>query len=267
MDLLADLMAVGFTEYEAKVYLALLRESPATGYQLGKSAGIPRSMVYEALGRLHVRGAILKSDDQRTTLYRPLPPDVLLNRYEQEHHRLIQSLRDSLRTLYATPDEDRIWSISGRGSVLSYVTQMLQEAQTEIMLVLADPELDALREEIVAACDRGIQVSTLLTGQGELDYGRVTRHPPLESELQELVDILVVVVDNRQALIANTALEVTATITNNRHLVSITRQFVWMELFTQRIYARLGPDLLAQLDPEDRQIFESFSASVEQGGM
>ena len=263
MDLLTDLMAVGFTEYEAKVYLALLRENPATGYQLGKSAGIPRSMVYEALGRLHVRGAILKSDDQKTTLYRPLPPDVLLNRYEQEHQSLIQSLRNSLRTLYATTDEDRIWSITGRGSILSYVAQMIQEAHTEILLVLADPELEALRQEIVAACDRDIRVSTLLTGYGELNCGRVTRHPPLESELQGLVDILVVVVDNRQVLIASTELEAAATITNNRHLVLIARQFVWMELFTQRIYTRLGDELLARLDPEDRRIFESFSAIRE----
>jgi Cd2+/Zn2+-exporting ATPase len=57
MELLDDLNALGFTEYEAKVYLALLKDHPATGYQLSKQAGIPRSMVYEALGRLDVRGA------------------------------------------------------------------------------------------------------------------------------------------------------------------------------------------------------------------
>jgi len=263
MDLLADLMAVGFTEYEAKVYLALLRENPATGYQLGKSAGIPRSMVYEALGRLHARGAILKSDEQRTTLYRPLPPDVLLNRYEEEHQQLIRSLRESLRVLYAAPDEDRIWSISGRGSVLAFVTQMIQEAQIEILLVLADRELEAIRNELEKACSRGVAVNTLLTGEGTLDCGRVLRHPPLESKLQDLVNVLVVVVDNRQALIASTVEEMTATITNNRHLVLIARQFVWMELFTQRIYHQLGVELLARLESEDRQIFESFSTGTE----
>jgi Cd2+/Zn2+-exporting ATPase len=43
--MLAELTAIGFTEYEARVYLTLLRENPATGYQLGKTSGIPRSMV------------------------------------------------------------------------------------------------------------------------------------------------------------------------------------------------------------------------------
>ena len=52
-----------------------------------------------------------------------------------------------------------------------------------------------------------------------------------------------------------------ATITGNHDLVHIARQFVWMELFTQRIYARLGPELLMRLDAEDRQIFESLDTT------
>ena len=78
MNLQSKLSELGFTEYEAKVYLALLDESPATGYQISKQAGVPRSMVYEALGRLKGRGAVLETPDERATLYRPLPPDVLL---------------------------------------------------------------------------------------------------------------------------------------------------------------------------------------------
>jgi sugar-specific transcriptional regulator TrmB len=56
MDLIAELLKIGLTVYEARVYLELLHTSPATGYQLSKNAGIPRSMVYEALGRLTARG-------------------------------------------------------------------------------------------------------------------------------------------------------------------------------------------------------------------
>lgn len=55
-NLLEQLTALGLTEYEARVYLALLTDHPATGYQISKLAGIPRSMVYEALGRLEARG-------------------------------------------------------------------------------------------------------------------------------------------------------------------------------------------------------------------
>lgn len=259
MDLQARLVAVGFTEYEAKVYLALLRDYPATGYQISKKSGVPRSMVYEALGRLHVRGAVLETVEDRATLYRPLPPDVLLDRHETDYRHLLDELRDGLPALYAGQDEPRVWSITGRRSVLAYAARMINEASDELYLVLADDDLDSLSEAIQAACERQVPVNVVLTGLGDPGCGQVVRHPPLESELQELEDTLVVIADRREVLIAGAGADATATITRNRDLVLIARQFVWMELFAQRIYARLGPDLLALLDTEDRQIFESLA--------
>jgi Cd2+/Zn2+-exporting ATPase len=263
VELIASLMAVGFTEYEAKVYLELLRENPATGYQLSKQAGVPRSMVYEALGRLRNRGAVLETVEERATLYRPLPPDVLLDNHEQEQLRLLSGLREGLHLIYTARQEDHLWSISGRTSVLSYAANMIREAQRELLLVLADPELDALRAEITHAHKRHVALSTLLTGKEQLDLGQVARHPPLESELQHLTGMSMVIADDGEVLIMSTGLETSATITRNHNLVFIARQFVWMELFTQRVYARLGGDLLARLDPPDRQIFESLP---HQGG-
>lgn len=263
MELLAKLVAAGFTEYEAKTYLALLHDYPATGYQISKQAGVPRSMVYEALGRLHARGAVLETSDGRATLYRPLPPDVLLDQHEQRHQSLMAELREGLEKIYTTRAEDRVWSISRRRSVLSYASQMICQARDEAYLLLADSELEALRDDLSEACARGVEVSTLLTGQGELGCGRVARHAPLESELQELTDTLMVVADGGEVLIARTDTETRATITRNPNLVLIARQFIWMELFAQRVYTSLGADLLARLQAEDRAIFESLAVPLD----
>lgn len=260
MQLVDKLTQIGFTEYESKVYVALLRQYPATGYQISKSSGVPRSMVYETLSRLHNRGTVLQTVEGRATLYRPLPPQMLLNSHEADHKQLVQSLRSGLDVLYETKPDERVWSISGRMPALTYAAQMIREADDDVYLVLTDQDLDLLRPDIEAACHREIVISTLLTGQGKLECGRVAYHPPLESELQELTDMLLVAIDHGETLIASagTSLEMKATITRNPDLVMIARQFVWMELFTQRIYNRLGPELLSQLEPEDRQIFDSL---------
>ena len=260
MELFKDLISIGFTEYEARVYLALLRDNPATGYQIGKKAGVPRSMVYEALGRLDARGAVLKTGDRRGTLYRPVPPELLLDRYEQEQLGLIRSLRDNLYRLYSAPEEERLWSITGRSAVLVYAQQMIETARKEILLVLSDPHLEALAGKVREACETGVAVKTLLTGLGHLDCGQVAHHPPLESQLQQLNDMLVVVADGRECLIANTDEEMKATITTNRNLVVIARQFVWMEFFAQHIYSRLGQDLLEILEPEERWMYPKAHA-------
>lgn len=255
------LTEIGFTEYEAKVYLALLEENPSTGYQVSKVSGVPRSMVYEALKRLHGRGAALETIEGRSTLYRPVPPDVLLDRHESEHRRLLQALRTGLSGLYQADGDDRVWTLSGKPTVMSYAQQILDEAQSDIYMVLTDADLEALRPHIVAAHERGAPLNVLLTGTATLDLGRVARHPPLESELQEVTTMMLVAVDGGEMLVASAAAHgaMNATVTRNPDLVFLARQFVWMELFTQRVYAQLGADLLQRLAPEDREIFESLN--------
>jgi HTH-type transcriptional regulator, sugar sensing transcriptional regulator len=266
MDLIARLLAVGFTEYEAKIYLELLRDNPATGYQLAKNAGVPRSMVYEALGRLRNRGAVLETLEARATLYRPLPPDMLLDNHAREQQQLLEGLREGLSQLYHAPDEERLWTISGQQSLYSYAMQMIRESKDSLMVVLPDPELDILRAELVQTEARGVAISALLTGQGTLEIGQVAHHSPLESEIQQLTGMLMVVADNQEVLIAGTARDMTGTITRNRNLVGVARQFIWMELFTQRVYARLGSDLLARLEQDDRRIFESLRGNASGKG-
>ncbi len=255
MEFLSGLTRMGFTEYEAKVYLALLHENPATGYQLSKKSGVPRSMVYEALGRLSVRGAVLETIEGRATLYRPLPPDVLLDRYEEEQRQMTEEMREGLSELYTVSDEDRVWSIAGRQPTLSYAAQLIRSAREELYMVLTDDDLDILHQEITEADERGTKINSLLTGQSDFEIGRVAHHPPLESEKQELTNTLMVVVDSAKVLIASTNQGTVATITGNPNLVLIARQFVWMELFAQRISARLGADAINKLDPEDQKIF------------
>jgi Cd2+/Zn2+-exporting ATPase len=259
LDSLSGLGDLGFTEYEGKIYLALLKQNPANGYQLSKRTGVPRSMVYEALGRLHARGAVLKSGDERSIIYRPLPPDELLDRYDRHHQQLISSLRDNLLSLYVAQNEESLWTVSGREASFAYAARMIERAKKEAYLVLDDIALDQLRDEILSASGRGVQIGVLLTGIGELDADQVSYHPPAESELQGLDRLVVVVVDGTECLIADMSQDMTATITTNRNLVLISRQFVWMELFTQRINERVSPALLDQLEESDRKILQSFS--------
>ena len=254
MNLLEQLAALGLTEYEAKVYMALLRENPATGYQLSKNSGVPRSMVYEALGRLEARGAALKSEEEKATLYRPVPPDLLLDRYEREARERVARLRAELLPLYNREESGRLWNFSGRREALAYASELIAGAQSELMLVLTDADLDALRGHLEQAHARGVALGVILTGDAPFELGQVVRHPKRETELHHMVETLIVVRYERESLISSGHVITSATVTTNLNMVLIARQFIWMELFAQRIFAQLGPDLLARLSPEDQQV-------------
>lgn len=74
---------LGFTEYEAKAYVTLLQLGSATGYQIAKESGVPRSMIYETLNKLAARGAVLTQSFAEMVRYAPVPPEELLSRMRQ----------------------------------------------------------------------------------------------------------------------------------------------------------------------------------------
>ena len=258
MDNINKLQQIGFSEYEAKTYLALLKENPATGYQISKKSGVPRSMVYEVLSRLHARGAVLETIEGRATYYRPLPPDILLDQYQNEIQGLISDLRPSLKEYFENQQSNRVWSIVDRDAIFAYCVQMLQAARTEVYILLNDKSLEYLKDTLQELSPKKIIPNILSTGSTKITFGNVVYHPPLESEIQGLTNTLLLLIDNKEVLVANISDESRATITENANLILIAKQFIWMEFFTQRVYSQIGDEILSRLDPNDRKIFKSL---------
>lgn len=258
MDNISKLQQIGFSEYEAKTYLALLKNYPATGYQISKNSGVPRSMVYEVLSRLHSRGAVLETFEGRATYYRPLPPDVLLDQHQADIQSLLSNLRPALKDVFENQNDNRVWSIVGHQAIFAYCKQMLQTAVSEVYIVLNDETLTYLKGSLEELITRNLTPNILATGTQKVLLGNVVYHPPLESEIQGLTDTLLLISDNKEVLVASISHEPSATITTNANLVLIAKQFVWMEFFTQKIYSQIGEELLAKLTPEDKEIFLSM---------
>jgi sugar-specific transcriptional regulator TrmB len=91
-SLVAKMRELGFTANEAKAYLTLLRNNPATRYELSKSSGIPRSAIYDIISRLEHFGAVsaIFSEPEQ---YIPLPPEQLLTMLEKRFSASLNDLR------------------------------------------------------------------------------------------------------------------------------------------------------------------------------
>lgn len=250
LDVLADL---GFTEYEAKTYLSLLKHSPATGYQIGKDAGIPRSMVYEALGRLANRGAVMSLPLGDTTRYAPVPVGVLMDNMRHKYEDALDAAQEVLsREDLRTPLE-QVWNIDGRDAVMTRAREMVRTCRRELLVSADDSALVDLLSTIKESAERGVKARLLLSGEAEIGFGEVIRHPKSESELQRTGQSLVVVADSSQCLIGGTGPGETCIWTGNRHVVFIARQFIWQEIFTQRALERLGQEVIGVLSEDERK--------------
>ena len=71
-DITALLQQLGFSEYEARAYLALLQRNPLNGYELAKVSGLPRANVYAVLQKLEERGAVVRLDMPSGARYAPV---------------------------------------------------------------------------------------------------------------------------------------------------------------------------------------------------
>lgn len=156
------LRGFGFTEYEVKAYLALLAKAPVTGYELSKQSGIPRSRVYDVLTRLEDKGAAMVTDSDPAQ-YAPLPPEALIERIRGELQTSIgslESLRASLESVTNTEGGTRVWTLHGYKTMTSKARTMIRMALTEVLVVAAREEIEALDPDLADAEARGVNVLT-----------------------------------------------------------------------------------------------------------
>ncbi len=215
-------MDVGFTEYEAKAYVALLRLGPATGYQIAKESGVPRSMVYEILNKLIARGAVATQSLAEMVRYAPVPPDHLLDRMRRELEDNVAALTHDLKGL--TPGSaapGSTWNLAGRKNILAYARQMIERAQSEVALVVGDDdELDELLLQLQEARARGVALVVISPVPYDAGDVPIVVYPHGQSLRQATGHGLALIVDGNEALIGEVDRSESAAWTTNGYAVA-----------------------------------------------
>jgi len=257
-DPVDKLVELGFSEYEAKAYVALLRKSPVTGYELAKLSGVPRSMIYEVAGKLTARGAAMTLRKEGATLYAPMPADEFLDHLHREHEELIDSLKEELTAHTVTPDLEYVWNIEGHENIMAKAAEMVEQAQTRIYVALLPVTFPALRPVLEEAIRRGVQVMLYTTGDVDLPGGRVVVAHVAEETLEQARGLgLILVIDGEEVLVGEwlTDTQARASWTSNPLLVFIAEHHLRTDLYLPQILARLGDQALELILEEDRELF------------
>ena len=201
-NIIERLQELGMSGYEAKAYIALVAAGePLNGYEVAKRSGVPRSTVYETLGKLTASGATYEVRTQESAVtYLPLPPKSLLDRLGRHYDSTLSSLRESLPAIAAPPRVHLIHNLAGRQALLERASDVVAGAQRDLFLSIWPEELDPLDSLVRSAEDRGVSVTVMSFGEDDkpVPHTYIHRMSPPAVVLENLGCRLFVAVGDRQ---------------------------------------------------------------------
>jgi HTH-type transcriptional regulator, sugar sensing transcriptional regulator len=179
-ELVQRLQALGFSQYEARAYCALLQKSPANGHEVAKTAGIPTSKIYETLERLHQKGAVLVQRSE-PTLWAPVPHRDLVAGLRQRMDATFSAVEQGLAQLGHEQDTKLTWTLSGHGHVVDSMRAAIDRAQKQLAAVPA-AALGELTPALRRAAERGVDLDLVASDGADLDlpegeHVRIRRRP------------------------------------------------------------------------------------------
>ena len=237
-DLVRDVQELGLGEYEAKAYLALLDESPVSGYKVAQNSGVPRSKIYEVLNGLARRGVVLVNHGEPVR-YAPLPPKELVSRRRQELEESVGVAERGLeRYVSSATSRGVIWDITGREEIFERAREVARGAERSVLAEIWQEDAHELRVALSEAAGRGVEVSVVAYGEPEYAFARVYYHDLVDEVTSGLgARWIVVSADMREVVTGIVSLgdESRAAWTTHPGLVVPTTELVKHDIYVQEM--------------------------------
>ncbi len=237
---------IGFGQYEARVYLALLQQPRVSGYELAKISGVPASKVYGVLSKLINKEAIL-SIDEEPLKYVPKPPDEILAHLKKSYVNAIDLLGEELQNLYTRHDfsDQYIWNISGRTAIMERIIEFLLKGEKQIFLSIWDEEIDLLSETLKTLNHKGVELNIVHFGKKKLGFGKEYRHGrEHEIRIKRGGRRIALVVDDKQVILGHFSgnEKSSAAWTSNSGLVLLAKDYIIHDIYSIRMIEKFGKE-------------------------
>ena len=194
---------LGFTASDARCYLTLLKQNPATGYELAAKSAVPRSAIYTVLNRLQSRG-LVNQIQKKPARYVPLPPDRLFELIESGFRKSFDDLKESLSHLQVRSSDARTWTVHGYLATLDMARNMIAAAERSLHLSLWRREAERLAEPLQKSIADGREVTLFSFTRLPEDLGRVLSYGINEPDLEAYwPHKLILIADRARVLIGS----------------------------------------------------------------
>lgn len=244
-NLIDKLKEMGFNTYEAKVYLALLKHHPATGYEISKESGVPQARAYDTLKALESNHVVVALGG-KPLQYTPVNPDELLDRWERTYKGNIGFLRETLPTL-ANETVEPVINLRGNESIYRHACELIDHAEESIFIELWAEDAERIAPRLIAAKERGVDLKVVGYNHCELNGISVFQHGESRTVEHSFGGRwLILSVDEKEGMVGTITGPGTpslAVVTRSPGIVIIIKELIVHDIFLLDIEQHLGPEM------------------------
>ncbi|MGB9846537.1 MAG: TrmB family transcriptional regulator [Desulfotomaculales bacterium] len=246
IDLLVEF---GMTVYEAKAYVALLRQHPSKARDISKNSGVPAAKVYDVMSRLIDKGlAVPVGSDP--VLYEPLPAKEFIRLHRSRFERLAGRVEEHLDGLAKKPSAEVLWHIRGYENLLAKAREIISRAEKQVLFSIWTLQIIDLCKDLKGAHRRGVMLIIIQMGDDppgcpEWPVGRVYKHLMVPTVYERHGSELLISADDRSGLMMNRAAgrDWEGFWTSNQAIVRVITNYVRHDIYLAKIALRYGEAL------------------------
>lgn len=203
-DVIESLKDIGFNSYEAKVYIALLKKYPATGYEVSQLANIPQSRAYDTLKVLEKEKIVVANNNKPVT-YTPIKPTELTKRFKRKINSTLEYLDKNLPSVKEDYTEP-VLSISGAAYIREKVIEIIENAKSEIYLEIWSQDFKFIEQSLFEAYNRGVEIKIVGYDHFKSNFGLVFEHGSAR-EIEDSLGgrMIILSADDEEGIIGNSS--------------------------------------------------------------
>ena len=213
-EILRTLINCGLSEYESRVYAALVFSGPSKAGIISKESAVPQSKIYEVLDQL-VDKQLVEVFEGRPKEFKAAEPETAIKNMLEEKVREIDSLKAKIEEMstFLKPMKrgqtlGGIWSIKGEKyrEFFNKASEMLRRADNYVYAITRDfSRTSLLSEEVRKSIRRGVKVRVIgMEKINERNYYKAKWYHDLGIDLRTFetkVHPRIVVVDGKELLL------------------------------------------------------------------
>lgn len=235
-DLVEKLKEIGFNTYEAKVYIALLKKYPATGYEVAKLANIPQSRTYDTLKVLEEKNVVAATNTKPIS-YTPIKPKLLISGYQKKINSTINYLEKHLPDVKDNYNEP-IVTISGKQNIQNKILEVIQNAKKEIYMEVWSQDFKVFEQELLNAYNRNVEIRIVGYDNFSSRFGLIFEHAfARDIEMSLGGRMIIIAADDSEGVVGkisslkNDISDTNIIWTQNKSIVFIIKEFIVHDMY------------------------------------